>query len=207
MVSSHTATAFVKKQRLENDTTNGAPGRSTRRTSRNSSERVRHVLDRDRARGAVERLVVERQAWLAVHVVHDVTGELRVVGHLLGVHPEPHDLARVEALRQMAAPAAHQIEQPAAGRQHRRVEPAERGDGAVVDVDDLAGREVETVVGRLVVARVRRGRQHAVAWVAGHLPILRRPYEPAGRNRTLKRRPAGVAPCMRSERSGDPGCA
>ena len=33
LVASHTATALVGKQRLENDTTKGAPGRSARRTS------------------------------------------------------------------------------------------------------------------------------------------------------------------------------
>ena len=122
-----------------------------------------HVLDRDGAGRAVERLVVERKPRVAIDVVHDVPRELRVVGHLLGVQPQSDDLGGTESGGQVAAPAAHQIEEPPAGGQDLRVETAERGDRAVVDVDDLARDVVEPLVRRLVVPRVRGRREETVA--------------------------------------------
>jgi hypothetical protein len=46
----------------------------------------------------------------------------------------------------MATPAAHEVEQRLAGRQDLGVQAAERGDGAVVDVDDPARMEIELLV-------------------------------------------------------------
>jgi hypothetical protein len=63
----------------------------------------------------------------------------------------------------MAPPAAHHVEEMAAGGQGLRVETAERGDGAVVDVDDAARLAIELRVWRLVVPVVGRRREQAVA--------------------------------------------
>src|SRR3989441_12876484 len=64
---------------------------------------------------------------------------------------------------EMAAPAGHQIQQSPARRHHLRIQPAEGGDGALVDVDDLARGRVEPLVRRLVVPLVGGGRKHPVA--------------------------------------------
>ena len=61
----------------------------------------------------------------------------------------------------MAAPAAHQIEQAPAGGEHFCIQAAEGGDGAAVDMDDLAGKAVEPVVRSLVVPRVGLTRRQA----------------------------------------------
>src|SRR5205085_8726897 len=100
----------------------------------------------------------ERQAWLAVDIVHDGLRQLRVVGHLLGVQSQPDDLARGGTGRQVATPATHQIEEGAARRQYLGVQPLERGDRAVVDVDDLAREGIEAIVRRVVVPLEGRGR-------------------------------------------------
>jgi len=63
----------------------------------------------------------------------------------------------------VAAPAAHQIEQAAARRKNLGVQAAERGDRAVVDVDDLARNDIEAIVRRLVVTREGDRRQQTVA--------------------------------------------
>jgi hypothetical protein len=47
----------------------------------------------------------------------------------------------------MAAPAAHEVEQRLAGRQHLGVQVPERGDGAVVDVNDPARVQIKLLVG------------------------------------------------------------
>src|SRR5213593_5160820 len=64
----------------------------------------------------------------------------------------------------MAAPAAHQIEHAAARGQPLGVQAAERGDGSLVDVDDLARKAIEFVVRRLVVSRVGLGRKQIVTF-------------------------------------------
>src|SRR5947209_17586787 len=89
---------------------------------RAAAVRVDHVLNRDRAYRAVELRVAERESWVTIHVVNDVAPELWVVRHLLRVQTQSHDGARAEAGRKMAAPTAHQIEQPATGRQNLRVQ-------------------------------------------------------------------------------------
>ena len=122
-----------------------------------------HVLDRDGAHRAIEGLVTERQARLAVDVVHDGLRQLRVLGHLLGVQSQPDDLARGGTGRQVAAPATHQIQEGAARRQHLGVQSPERGDRPVVDVDNLARERIEAIVRRVVVPLEGRGRKHAVA--------------------------------------------
>jgi hypothetical protein len=47
----------------------------------------------------------------------------------------------------MTAPAAHEVEQRRAGRQDLGVQAPERGDGAIVDVNDPARMEIELLVG------------------------------------------------------------
>ena len=125
----------------------------------------------------IELRVAERQPHLTIHVVNDMDRQLRVVRHLLGVQAEPDYLASAEVWRQVAAPAAHQIEQAAAGRQHAGVERAERGDRAVVDVHDLARHQIEALVRRFVLARVREGREQAVSGGRIHAASLQAQIE------------------------------
>ena len=101
----------------------------------------------------------ERQPRLTVDIVDEVAREPGVVGHLVLVQPQPHDLARRTLTWQMAAPAGHQIQQSPTGRQHLGVQPCERRDGAIVDVNDLARDGVKALVRRLILPRVRLGRE------------------------------------------------
>ena len=52
--------------------------------------------------------------------------------------------------RQMADPAAHEVEDGSARRKMLAVEPSDGGDGRIVDVGDEARRRVEQLVRRLV---------------------------------------------------------
>ena len=61
----------------------------------------------------------------------------------------------------MASPAAHQIEEAPTLGEEPGVEVPEGGDGARVEVDDLAGKAVEALVGRLVLPRVGSGGRQA----------------------------------------------
>src|SRR5207245_10790284 len=140
---------------------------------------VDHVLNRDRAHRAVELRVAERESWITIHVVNDVAPELWVVRHLLRVQTQSHDGARAEAGREMTAPTAHQIEEAATGRQNLGVQLPERGDRAVVDVDDLARNDVEAIVRRLVVPRERQGQEQAVPGGSVHASYDA-PHDPAG---------------------------
>src|SRR5581483_4500879 len=114
--------------------------------------------------------------------------------HLLRVQAEPDDLGGGEIAGEMAAPAAHEIEQPAAAREDVGVETAESGDGAVVDVDHLARWSVELRVGRLVVPRVRGGGEEPVARNVGR--AQRRGTVPVSMSIASRR---GPSVCMASK--------
>src|SRR5262249_25447841 len=118
------------------------------------------VLDGHGARRAVEGLGREGQVRIAIQVVDDEAGELRVVRHLLRVHAKPHYLGERYGVGEMAPPAAHHVEDAAAPGEHLRVELPEGRDGAVVDMHYLARKAVELLVGRLVVPGEGGGREY-----------------------------------------------
>ena len=131
---------------------------------------MEQVLDRHCAHGTVELFVGERQPRLAVQIVDDVARQLRIVDHLLGVQPEAYHGARRQAWRQMTAPAAHEVEERPVSGQHVGIGVAQRRDGSVVDVDNLAGVGVELGVGSLIVAHVGARRKQIVSsqWFEAH---------------------------------------
>src|SRR5262245_25336402 len=72
----------------------------------------------------------------------------------------------------MADPAAHQIEERAARRQHGAIEIRQRGDRAVIDVLDETGRLVEQRVVRFVEAGEGARRQaQRVLWFTRHVAV------------------------------------
>ena len=141
----------------------GAPGRSTRRTSRSRRTgwitywiETAHIPPSNSASSKGSR-VSRFTSWTTWAV------RCGLSGHLLGVQTQADDGPCAKARRQVAAPAAHQIEQAAARRKHLGIQAPERGDRAVVDVDDLARNDIEAIVRRLVVTREGDRRQQTVA--------------------------------------------
>jgi len=121
------------------------------------------VLDRHGAHRSVERLVVKGQPRRLVQVVDDVISQSRIVSHLLCVQPQTNDFAGPKVPRQVRTPATHQVEKLPAGGQHLGIQPSQRGDRPVVDMDDLARVAVELRVRRFIVARVCGGRKQTIS--------------------------------------------
>ena len=123
------------------------PEAAVRKADHNGSARAQHtgglaqhgdgifqILHRDANHRRVDAPVLQQQRWVAVEVLDEPSGEPRVGGKLGRVHAEPDHLGILGLGRQMADPAAHQVEQHAALRQHGAVEIRQRGDRFVIDV-------------------------------------------------------------------------
>jgi len=139
----------------------GAPGLSTRRTSRKTtSGAVRYWIETAHiAPSKASSPKGSRGSPFTSCTMARVS--CGFVGHLFRVQSESHHFAEAHVSGEMATPATHQIEQAPAGGEHLGVQAAESGDGPGVDVDDPAGEAVEAVVRRLVLARVGLGRRQA----------------------------------------------
>src|SRR6516165_6400637 len=113
-------------------------------------DRSLQVLDRHANHRGVEAGIAERQARLTVEVLDEPTVEPRIGGELGGVHAVADHLLVRDFRRQVADPAAHQVEQHAIRRQQVAVEAGQRRYGTLVDVTDEPRRLIEDLV-RLVV--------------------------------------------------------
>ena len=80
--------------------------------------------------------VVERQVRILVQILDEPAAEARVRRQFGFVHAVADDFGIFDLRRQMADPAAHQIEQHAALRQHAAIEIGQRGDRVLVDMID-----------------------------------------------------------------------
>ena len=142
-------------------------------------DRLLQILDRDADHRGVGAGIGERQPRVLVEVLHKPTAEARIGGQFLGIHAVADDFAILDLGRQVADPAAHQIEQRAAGRQHGAIKLGQGRDRAVIDVLDEPRRLIEQrVVGfvetgegarreaQRVFRRVSHSGASAVVWAA-----------------------------------------
>ena len=114
--------------------------------------RLGQVVDGNADGRAVKFGVGEGQQGLLVQILHQVGVQARVGAQLGGVQPQAHYAALGHFERQMAHPAAHQIEHGPVGREILPVELGDGGNGRVIDVGDEARVAVEVRVGRFVLA-------------------------------------------------------
>ena len=176
----------------------GAPGRSTRPDLPEDQQRMGDVLDRHGTHRPVELPVPEGErgsrfrswtTWLVRCGFSAISSAFS---------PRPTTWPARKAVREVAAPATHQIEKTAARGQDLGVETPQRGDGAVVDVDDLAGEQRRT---RRPAPRRRARRRPAGT---GRLPSPGRPSRWVGgsttRGPTRGPRPAGSGTRRTSDR-------
>ena len=165
------ATALVQKQRFEKLITTRAAGAQHARDLAQHRDRLLQILHRDADHRRVDAVVVERQVRVLVQVLHEPAAEARVRRQLGCVHAVADDLGITDLRRQMADPAAHQIEQHAAL-------PAARGD-------------------RNRSARRPRARRYDRRAAASHRKSRRPPRRSGGRRRpaTRDRQPCRP-PCL-----------
>src|SRR3712207_1428501 len=97
----------------------------------------------------------EWQLWCTVQVLDYVLIVPVVPSQLYLVHPQADDALVLDLRRQVADPAAHQIEDLAVRLEELPVELGDGGYRPVVYVGDEPGRAVEVLVRRLVVAPER----------------------------------------------------
>jgi len=123
--------------------------------------RLGEIIDRDAQTGRVKFGVAIGQARVAVEVVHHPFGQPRVGGQLLGIHAQPGHAPIGYLRRQMADPAAHQIQHRSARRKILAVKLGHRRDGAAVNMRHQPRRLIEDLIRRLILAPKRAGRQSA----------------------------------------------
>ncbi len=82
--------------------------------------------------------------------MNDRLGDLRIIVHLGAIEPDPDDAGGAHLRGEMGAPAAHHIEDGAAGREQLRVDLADLRDRAIIYMDDEAGGGVEILVLRII---------------------------------------------------------
>ena len=141
---------------------------------REDPNRLRHVLNGDGDYRGVEALVFQRQGRVGVYIVDHPLVELRVLGHLDAIQPQSYKLLFREALRQMGAPATHQVQyHPIPGELMPEVL-SYRRDRVVVYVDHEARLDVEEPVVALVFAAKELCRIEVVrlgAWPGLHWTV------------------------------------
>ena len=146
---------------------NGAPGFSTRATSANISiGRVRYCTETV-ITAPSNSASANGSRGFAIDIVNDNLGERRIVFHLGAIQPEADHARRPDVRRKMRSPTAHQIEDRAALRQQLRVDLADLGDRAVVDMRDEARDRVKYLVIGVIDAAEEIGGK-----LLGHAEIL-----------------------------------
>ena len=124
--------AFVATHRFENVTISGAPGRSTRAMSRNTSA--------GRARYWIAAQIVapsnsdsgKRQKRIAVEILYPPFVEKRIFGERAALDADADDPPVRRFRREMRDPSRHNIEDRAACRQHLTVEVGNSGNRRAV---------------------------------------------------------------------------
>ena len=116
------------------------------------STRELEILNRDAEAGGVEGGGVEGQGLVGVEVLDEAAVEAWVGGELIFVQAVAGDAGIRDIIGQVADPAAHEVEDDAAGGERVAVEGGDRVDGGVVDVGDEAGVGIEERVGGAVLS-------------------------------------------------------
>jgi len=108
--------------------------------------RLLQILDRHADHRRIDVRIRKRQRRVAVQVLDEPAVEPRIGGQFGGIHAVADHFGINHFRRQMADPAAHQIEQDAARGQYAAIELRQRGNCPVVDVMDEPGRLVKKLV-------------------------------------------------------------
>jgi hypothetical protein len=132
------------------------------------------VIDGDADASPVELGVVKRETGIRVEVLDDEGVEPLVAAKLDLVHAEADHAPVLDLRRQVADPAAHEIQEGSAGWEEVPVQLRDGAYGPLIDVRHEPGRAVELLVWRLV------GAPEGVLWYPRHLtaPSLKSHREP-----------------------------
>jgi hypothetical protein len=113
------------------------------------------VLNGDADRGTIELGRSELQAWFVIEVVHDMGVQPWVGSELVSIQTQADYSGVGDLWRQVAHPAAHEVQEGSPGWKELAVQLRDGRDGRVVDVRDESRLGIEEPVRALVVPAER----------------------------------------------------